>query len=125
MIAIAPFTATRIHGPTLAVVYGLNFGSVWGLKTTMAGFLYADYYGRKHVGSIQALDSMCGIAGTAVGPLFIQSMRELFGSYKPVLYTLTVMPACCAVLNLVLLRKPPLPSDVLNQANKESSIYSA
>eukprot|EP01046_Picozoa_sp_COSAG06_P031656 COSAG06_NODE_3100_length_5860_cov_286.024996_3_plen_67_part_00 len=35
-----------------------------GLKTTMSGFLYADYYGRKHVGSIQALDSMSGIAGT-------------------------------------------------------------
>eukprot|EP01046_Picozoa_sp_COSAG06_P040880 COSAG06_NODE_4997_length_3799_cov_27.222973_2_plen_58_part_00 len=30
----------------------------------MSGFLYADYYGRKHVGSIQALDSMSGIAGT-------------------------------------------------------------
>lgn len=96
-----------------------------GLKTTMSGFLYTDYYGRKHVGSIQALDSMCGIAGTAVGPLFIQSMRELFGSYKPVLYTLTVMPACCAILNLLMLRKPPLPQEVLKQATKESSIYSA
>ena len=107
----------------MAVVYGLNFGSVWGLKTTMSGFLYADYYGRKHLGSIQAIDSMCGIAGTAVGPLFIQTLREMWGSYAPVLYLLTFMPGCCAVMNLLFLKKPPLPAEVLKE--HESSIYGA
>ena len=46
---------------------------------------------------------MFGIAGTAVGPLFIQSMRERWGSYHPVLYLLGVMPT---VMSLFLLRKP-------------------
>ena len=60
MVAIGPFAATRIQGPAMAVLYGLNcertvvscrlrpsserccpatVGSVWGLKMTMAGFL--------------------------------------------------------------------------------------
>ena len=42
----------------------------------MGGIIYADYYGRQHLGSIQAIDSMFGIAGTAVGPLFIAMGRE-------------------------------------------------
>ena len=35
-MAIAPAAATMIHSPPMAVLYGLNFGSVWGLKV-MAG----------------------------------------------------------------------------------------
>eukprot|EP01047_Picozoa_sp_COSAG01_P026555 COSAG01_NODE_1715_length_9405_cov_5.798517_6_plen_78_part_00 len=42
LIAAAPFTASHVQGPGLAIVYGINFGSVWGLKATMAGFLYGD-----------------------------------------------------------------------------------
>jgi len=46
------------------------------------------------------------------------------GSYEPVLYMLTLMPACCAILNLVLLQKPPLPPEVVAEQTKES-MYSA
>ena len=52
---------------------------------------------------------MFGIAGTAVGPLFIQSLRERWGSYHPVLYLLGVMPTVMATLSLFLLRKPTPP----------------
>ena len=67
--------------------------------------------GRDHLGAIQSLDSMFGIAGTAVGPLFIQSMRERWGSYHPVLYLLGVMPTVMATLSLFLLRKPTPPPE--------------
>ena len=37
LVAVAPFTATRIREPFLAVIYGMNVGGVWGVKGTMAG----------------------------------------------------------------------------------------
>ena len=43
-----------------------NFGSVWGLKLAVMSVIYADYYGREHLGKIAAVDAMSGLAGTAV-----------------------------------------------------------
>ena len=43
LVAVAPFTATRIREPFLAVIYGMNVGGVWGVKGTMAGMVYADF----------------------------------------------------------------------------------
>ena len=106
LVAVAPFTAVHVRTPLLAVVYGMNVGGVWGIKGTMSGIVYADFYGRKHLGSIMALDSAIGLVGTAVGPLYIQTMRELQGSYDPVFYTLTLMPCVTAILALIFLNKP-------------------
>ena len=61
------------------------------------------------MGSIQALDSTMALFGTACGPLYIQTMRELTGEYNTVFLTLTVMPCVTGVLSLVLLRKPEKP----------------
>ena len=63
------------------------------------------------VALVAALFGFGGIAGTAVGPLFIQSMRERWGSYHPVLYLLGVMPTVMATLSLFLLRKPTPPPE--------------
>ena len=48
LIASAPFTATNIAGEhqiALAMLFGANFGSVWGLKGSVSAVIYADYYG--------------------------------------------------------------------------------
>jgi len=39
-----------------AVLYGLNFGSVWGVKMTTTAMTYADFYGRTHLGAITSVD---------------------------------------------------------------------
>lgn len=36
-----------------------------------------DYYGRKHLGKIQAIDAMAGLAGTAIGPALINVRLSL------------------------------------------------
>jgi len=86
LIASAPFTATNIAGEhqiALAMLFGANFGSVWGLKGSVSAVIYADYYGRKHLGKIQAIDAMAGLAGTAIGPLIINVGREVTGQSHP------------------------------------------
>ena len=103
LVALAPFTATRVRTPALAIFYGMNVGGVWGIKGTMSAMVFADFYGRTYLGSIMALNSSVGLLGTAVGPLYIQMSRELQGSYNPVFYTLTLMPFLTGLLSLFLL----------------------
>ena len=79
LIQICVHAATRVRGPGLAIFYGMNVGGVWGIKGTMSGMVYADFYGRSHLGAIMALDSALGLVGTAIGPLYIQTSRELQG----------------------------------------------
>ena len=82
---------------------------MWGLKLAVMSVIYADYYGREHLGKIAAVDAMSGLAGTAVGPLVISIAHERFGSFRPVFFFLGAMPCIMAVLELCLLRKPPPP----------------
>ena len=42
--ALSAYLATTIDGPLLAILFGLNFGSVWGVKMTVSGMIYADFY---------------------------------------------------------------------------------
>ena len=94
----------------LAMLFGANFGSVWGLKGSVSSVIYADYYGRKHLGKIQAIDAMAGLAGTAVGPLIITFSREQLGSYRPIFFVLSALPCVMAVVALCFLDKPAPPA---------------
>ena len=55
-ISLCAFLITRIRGPLGAVLYGLNFGSVWGVKMTTTAMTYANFYGRTHLGAITSVD---------------------------------------------------------------------
>lgn len=88
----------------------MNMGSTWGLKSTIVGTIYADFYGRKHLGQITSYDAMLNTIGTAVGPLIFNSFRAYFGSYHQVLYLFSVPPMISSVLCFCLLKKPPLPA---------------
>ena len=72
--------------------------------------IYADFYGRKHLGQITSYDAMLNTIGTAIGPLIFSSFRAYFGSYHQVLYLFSIPPLVSSVLCFSLLKKPPLPS---------------
>jgi MFS family permease len=109
LVALAPFTAPRIQGPLLAVVYGFNFGSVWGLKQAVTGTVYADFYGREHLGAVQSVDSALNIVGTAIGPLVITLGQAHFGSFRAILNIIACFPLLSGTLSLLFLRKPQPP----------------
>ena len=108
-LSAAPFASCRPTEASTKLPAAQNFGSVWGLKLAVMSVIYADYYGREHLGKIAAVDAMSGLAGTAVGPLVISIAHERFGSFRPVFFFLGAMPCIMAVLELCLLRKPPPP----------------
>jgi sugar phosphate permease len=79
----------------MALVYGVVMGIKGGLTQLVSSVVWADYFGRRHLGSIAGAASTIGSAGSALGPLPLGVARDLLGSY-------TLALLICAVVPLVL-----------------------
>jgi MFS family permease len=69
--------------PGAAVVYGLLLGIAVGGGSTAGGVVWAEYYGRRYVGSIRGVEGMVKMLAAAVGPLPLAVAHDQFGSYAP------------------------------------------
>ena len=63
--------------------------------------LWANYFGRLHLGSIMGTAQTIAIAGSALGPMPIGIARDLLGSYEAVLLWSMVVPAFFIVANIL------------------------
>lgn len=76
---------------------------------TFFGFMWATYFGRRHLGSIQGAGQMIGVIGASLGPLPLGFAFDAFGDYDGALQLLALIPLGCAVLALFLVA-PDLPA---------------
>jgi MFS family permease len=90
--------AASIDGLWMGMFFGVMTGLFVGAYQVAGFTILATLYGRKHIGSIQALISGLGILGVATGPLVLGIAKEMLGSYTP----------CLAVLALFSLVAIPL-----------------
>ena len=112
LLAIILVTITRVDDLTSAVVYAVLFGMINASSITFFAYMWARYFGRRHLGSIQGAGQMVGVMGAAAGPLPLGIAFDMVGSYTGVLLALAVLPLAGAVLVLFLrepsaLRQPP------------------
>lgn len=119
MYCIALSAGMGATGPGWASVYGATAGTVWGLGNSVSGVVYVDFFGREHLGSIQAFDSMMMLLGTAVGPLLQQLGHAWLGSYRAVWSVLRLAPLVVVVVVLVFVRKPRHP----HEGRARGSVY--
>jgi len=98
----------RLTGATSALVYGVAMGITSGLAMTVSAVVWANYFGRRHLGAITGVSALIGAAGSALGPMPMGIARDLFGSYTT---ALTVLAALPLVLSVVVLfaRRPHKP----------------
>ena len=104
LLAICQARITLVTDQTTAIVYALCFGVLTGTNMTLFGFMWAHYFGRKHLGSIQGVGQASGVIGASLGPLPLGIAFDLYGSYAEALLLLSIMPIACAVLALFLVR---------------------
>jgi len=101
-------TITYVDGYNMALIYGAMFGLCNAFSITFFGYMWAYYFGRKHIGSIQGVGQMIGVFGASLGPLPMGFAFDLLGSYNQVLLVLAVLPLCAATLTMFL--RPPIIS---------------
>ncbi len=70
--------------------------------------MYADAFGRAHLGTIDAVAHGLGILSLGLGPVIFALARDMLGSYRPVLLGLAVVCGGTTLL-LVAVRGPGLP----------------
>ncbi len=87
------------------VLYGALMGLTSGCFRAIDSVVWANYYGRRHLGAVRGAALMGVVVGTALGPYPLGLSRDLLGSYSPALALLLVLPAAIAVAAL-LVRRP-------------------
>ena len=104
LLAVCLAGITLVTTQMTAVIYALCFGVLTGTNMTLFGFMWAHYFGRKHLGSIQGVGQALGVIGASLGPLPLGIAFDKYGSYTEALYFLAFMPIACAILALLLIR---------------------
>lgn len=89
----------------LAMAYGVVIGMSNGIMGMASSFVWADYYGRVHLGAISGLVAMLSRISTALGPVPLAVVFDLWGSYDAALRVEMLVPLILAGLNLFV--KPP------------------
>ena len=104
LLAICLYGITLVTDAKTAIIYALAFGVLTGANMTLFGFMWAHYFGRKHLGSIQGIGQASGVIGASLGPLPLGIAFDMYGSYTGALHLLAILPAACAILALFLVR---------------------
>ena len=68
--------------------------------------LYAELFGREHLGAIQGTGQSVNILGTGLGPFILGLGYDTYGSFAPVLRITALLPWAMAVVQLCC-RRPP------------------
>jgi sugar phosphate permease len=106
LLAVTTVTATRVDDVGTALAYGVLFGANNAANITFFGYMWARYFGRRHLGSIQGAGQMIGVVGASAGPLPLAISFDLTGGYQEAMLMLAALPLICAILALFL-REPP------------------
>ncbi|MEE8545518.1 MAG: MFS transporter [Alphaproteobacteria bacterium] len=106
LLAVTTVTATRVDDAATALAYGVLFGANNAANITFFGYMWARYFGRRHLGSIQGAGQMIGVVGASAGPLPLAIAFDLSGDYQEAMLMLAALPLICAIL-VLFLREPP------------------
>ncbi len=108
LLAVSMVSITFAVDTVTAIGYAVIFGINTASNMTFFGYMWARYFGRKYLGSIQGTGQTIGVVGASLGPLPLALAFDFLGAYDRALHFLAIIPLICAVLALFLVA-PKLP----------------
>ena len=102
LLSMSLFNITFVTDTLTATFYAIVFGINTAANMTFFGFMWPQYFGRKHLGSIQGTGQTIGVIGASLGTLPLAIWFDYFGNYDGALHLLAILPIGCAVLALFL-----------------------
>jgi MFS family permease len=93
MLSCALLALPLAQSYTHVVLYGVVMGVSGGIVTVVFFSVWAQVYGRNHLGKIQGCAQMMTVFASAVGPLLLAKTLERTGSYDLVFYGLSFVVA--------------------------------
>lgn len=110
VMACSLISMSFVHDLPTAVIYAMIFGLNNATTMTFFSFMFARYFGRKHLGSVQGTGQMIGVIGASLGPIPLGYALDKFGEFGPMLLWLAIIPVTMAVVALFL-RAPKIPGE--------------
>ena len=92
--------ALFLQSVQLAILYGIIVGTMSGLMRTVSSVVWANYFGRLHLGSITGVSVTVSIAASALGPMPFGIARDVLGSYNFALTVSAILPFLLGILSL-------------------------
>lgn len=93
---------------TWVIVFTLAHGIAWGMRGPLMQAMRADYFGRRHFGTIMGFSSLVINVGMVSGPLIAGGMADHFGNYEYG-FTLLAIFAALGSIFFVFATPPPPP----------------
>lgn len=109
LLAGSLVAASFVRDLPTGVLYATLFGVNTAANMTFFGYMWAQYFGRLHLGAIQGVGQTIGVIGASVGPLPLGIAFDIVGSYDSILHFLAVIPIACSILALFLVA-PVIPA---------------
>jgi len=94
----------------LAAFAGWGFG--FGGVTPLSEYMWASYFGRRHLGAVRSLSVPAQVGATALGPLLVAFWFDAVGSYDGAFVMMVATYAIGAVV-VSLARDPRSTADVV------------
>jgi len=82
--------------PETAMICAFIQGLSGGIMQNVTAVAYANFFGRKHLGSIQGFAQSAGVLGSALGPLVAHAIRRLLAMSSLHTESSTRDPSCDA-----------------------------
>ncbi|MEM7125857.1 MAG: MFS transporter [Chloroflexota bacterium] len=93
--------ALYLTGPTMAMLYGVMLGTSIGMIVLVQNIIWANYFGREHLGAITGVATTILMIGNGLGPVPLGFARDLLGSYDLALYLLALLPFALGIGSLL------------------------
>ena len=92
-LVMLPFVRTFTH----VVFYAIAMGIAGGVVTVVFFSVWAQVFGRSHLGRIQGCAQMMTVLASATGPVLLARTLERTGSYASIFFLLAAIVACLGV----------------------------
>lgn len=109
LLVAAHLLAAVVAPGAIVITYAIVLGAMSGAVRTVASVLLPLWFGTRNLGSIQGALTFLGVAGSALGPVALALVEGGFGSYRPAVLVLAVLPA--GVMLFALTNVEPTPPE--------------
>ncbi|MBT5803595.1 MAG: MFS transporter [Gemmatimonadetes bacterium] len=111
MMSLVLVLAPSLSSLEMAYFFGFCMGVQGGLEMIVSSVVFANFFGRRHLGSIAGFASTLLVGASALGPMPIGVARDLMGGYAAVLSTFAIVPFALAIACLLFCRVPGAPPE--------------
>ncbi len=100
LLVLVHVIAAAMQPGLIIFVYAVSLGATGGVTRAVLSTLLPGYFGTDHIGAIQGVMTVSGVAGSAVGPVALAVAQEQTGSYRTANLTLIVLPLVALLFTL-------------------------